>query len=309
MYPITIEEIDQLTLTDLGGLVSLDKQGVLIAPGEDLDSFKKRLLKAKATEERISSELDKDGKSELYPGYWVYDEFKIPKTKLQRVSSKTSQPFAFKIDWVPAFYAKKSMGILWGGCAITFPEDEYAVFIIRREFKNKQTWLIYSRDELLAHELCHIARAPINDTPFEEHFAYSVSKSRLRKAIGNCFQQEIDALMFILPIFLLLGVQIYQLISGSCFSLIPFYLFAVIPPMFLLLRNFYLKNIFNKAKKKLLSAGITRADAILFRCNGSEIKDFSKLDKDSVLGYLEASKEKDLRWEIIYKRFVDKSKV
>jgi hypothetical protein len=65
MYPITIEEIDQLTLTDLGGLVSLDKQGVLIAPGEDLDSFKKRLLKAKATEERISSELDKDGKSEL----------------------------------------------------------------------------------------------------------------------------------------------------------------------------------------------------------------------------------------------------
>ena len=302
MYPITKDEISQLKSEDIKKLANLDSRGILVGPGETISDLQKRLTTAEETYREIDQELQEKGEFELYKGMVIKKDLRISSKLLEKDCGITKTKYKFSINWVPGFFLSKSLGMLWGGCSITFPEEQYSVFLIRHNFKNKKKWLIYSRSELLSHEICHVARAPINDNPFEEHFAYAVSSSKLRQQIGNCFQSQMDALLFIGPVFTLLAAQFYQIFTQTPYSLVPFWLFAASGPAYLLIKNYYLRGKFNKALKKMLAAGFKDAEAILFRCTKAEIFEFAKEKATKEL--VHAKVQTDLRWQVIGHRFI-----
>jgi len=301
MYPITQEEIEQLSVDDIKKISKLDSKGILVGPGESIEDFKKRLTTALKTFTDIEKDLASNGEFELYKGMTIQNDRRIPTKLLNQVSSITKNKYKFAINWVPGFFLSKSLGLLWGGCSLTFPEEQYSVFVIRKNFQQSEKWLIYGRSELLSHEICHVARAPINDSPYEEHFAYAVSNSPLRRQIGNCFQSQLDALLFICPVFTLLAAQFYQIFTHTMFSLIPFWAFAASGPAYLLIKNYYLRFRFNKALKKLLESGYKDAEAILFRCTKKEIFELAK--SPDTRKAIKKIAETDLRGQVIVHRF------
>ncbi|MFA6294165.1 MAG: hypothetical protein WC637_20410, partial [Victivallales bacterium] len=189
---------------------------------------------------------------------------------------------------------------------ISFPENQVSVFIIRANFAGKKRWLFYRRDELLAHELCHVARMPVKDRTFEELFAYRLSPSRLRRYMGNCFRHDYDAVLFIVPIFVLLAAQVSRLFFNleRVFPIWPFWIMAAAYPLFLLVRNHFNRNIFFKAKRNLEKAGALKPLPVLFRCSKEELSEISELkNPDGLMKWLDDKSESELRWKVIKFRF------
>jgi len=119
---------------------------------------------------------------------------RIPREMVTNVAAITQEHYGFAIDWVPGFFADQSFGWLFGGCAYYFEPDFFALFIVRRSFEHHNRWLIYNRDELLSHELCHVARGGLKADFFEEEFAYGVSGSWFRQAVGGLFRTGSEGL-------------------------------------------------------------------------------------------------------------------
>ena len=64
-------------------------------------------------------------------------------------------------------------------------QQVHSWFQLKPVFAKQEKWLIYSRQELISHEMCHIARFHLHSHRYEETLAYKTSTSRLRKAIGG----------------------------------------------------------------------------------------------------------------------------
>ena len=299
----TTAKIDDLKEGDLDALCELDSMGLLLAPREEFSEYKKRLQNLFNHLEEIYSELDKNGKITIFDCVELDKERQINSEIMAEAAEIDNKFYGFSIDWVPGFFLSKNLSFLWGGCAISFPEDFLSVFLIRGVFAKKKKWLFYRRDELLSHELCHVARLPIDDRSFEELFAYRLSPSGFRRYMGNCFQYQIDAILFIVPFFLLLGAQACQLFfKMSWLPIYPFWILAAIYPLFLLIRNQIIRNKFSHAKQKLEKEGFKQVLPILFRSSKEEINEIAA-QADGLTEWLNYKAEKELRWKVIMKRF------
>jgi hypothetical protein len=300
-----IVKIDSLEDGDIDSLAELDSIGLFIAPGErTIDSFKNRLKTLFGHISEIYSELEKNGTVTLFEWVILDKERRISSEIMEEAALINEKHYCFKINWVPGFFLSKSLGFLWGGCAISLPEDHLSIFLIRANFAEKKRWLIYRRDELLSHELCHVARLPIGDRSFEELFAYRLSFSGFRRYMGNCFQYSIDAVLFILPFFLLLAAQIsQQFLNLTWLPIYPFWILAASYPLFLMIRNQIARNTFFKAKRNLEKINIKNAPALLFRSTKEEIKEIAA-QKTNLREYLQKKSENELRWKVICRRFL-----
>ncbi len=298
-------KIDLLEEGNLDTLTELDSMGLLFAPEEKFNGYKKRLQKLFLHLKDIYSELEKNGTVKLFDCVVLEKERQIPPGIMEEAADINNKHYGFKIDWVPGFFLPRSLGFLWGGCAISFPDSSLSVFLIRANFAKNEKWLFYRRDELLSHELCHIARSPLGDRSFEELFAYRLSPSWFRRYMGNCFQYQIDAILFIVPFFLLLAAQACQQFLGmSWLPIYPFWILAVAYPLFLMVRNQIIRNKFFKAKRNLEAIGVENASALLFRSSKSEIIDIA--GKSDGLGeWLKEKAKNELRWQIIVMRFIE----
>lgn len=307
-----MEKLNALRKNDFDAFIELDANGLLLAPDENLTEFKRRNKKLFKHLLNFEKELRKNEKVTLFDTITVSDNWRINEEIMKEAAKLDKDFYEFQIEWVPGFFLSKSLGWLWGGCAISFPEDAMSIFLIRENFADKQKWLFYHRDELLAHELCHIARLPINDRSFEEHFAYRLSHSGLRRYIGNCFQYTYDAIFFIIPFFLLLIAQaLNTFVFGGGLPMYPFWILIILYPAFLLLRNQKSRNAYFKAKKNLKRAGMEKPLPILFRCTKAEIYTIAAFTKD-ILGLKEWLGKQaclQLRWRVIYERFMSGEKV
>jgi hypothetical protein len=301
----TIAKIASLKEGDIDSLTELDSMGLFPAPDETtVEAFKKRLNKLFEHLNEIKSELDKKGTLKLFDWLVLDKERQIPSEIMEEATLINEKHYGFKIDWVPGFFLSRNLGFLWGGCAISLPEDHLSIFLIRANFAEKKRWLIYRRDELLSHELCHIARLPVGDRSFEELFAYRLSPSGFRRYMGNCFQYSIDAVLFIIPFFLLLAAQAsQQFLNLTWLPIYPFWILVSIYPLFLMIRNQLIRNTFFKAKRNLEKSGIKNAPAILFRSTKQEIGEIAA-QKTDLQKYLKDKSETELRWKIIYRRFM-----
>ncbi|MCP4177436.1 MAG: hypothetical protein GY756_06700 [bacterium] len=305
MLPITPEEINLLTDTDLNRLVELDKNGLLIDNSEDINSYKNRLITLHSELTSFKTEVTTDSK--IVKEFKLKKAINIPTNIIEEASGITEQTYFFKVNWIPGFYIKH-LGFFAGGCSVNY-NTGLSFFLLKNSFFKKKKWLFYTRNELLSHELCHIAREPLQDKYFEEFFAYKISTSPLRKYLGNCFQSALEPILLLVPIFLLLVLQFIKLLLYPHINLIFFWILIFIFPVYLLIKNQYYRNIYFKAKlslQNLFTNNSNYIDAILFRCNANEIKHIAKLykKKEQLKDWLVNQKRKYLKWKIIHKRFI-----
>lgn len=285
----------------------LDSQGWLAAPGEDLTAYAERLEQEQRKIKDFNEQLDREKVLEPYTGLVVDASSRIPQEILAEAAETTRAAYGFDIRWVPGFFPVHGLGLLWGGCSISSDEDIPALFIIRRSFAKNKRWFIYSRSELTSHELCHVARAPLNDMEYEEHFAYAISGSPLRRYSGNCFKSEKDALLFLLPVFLLLAVQLLRVSLWPMIPAWPFWILIFVWPVWLLILNAASRKRYFRAENALKSY-TDRPGAVLFRCTAAEINRLAEIadQPEEVRNFLNEKKDSDLRWQIIYHRFMNK---
>ena len=303
-----LEQIEQLKQTSsVETAASLDSQGFLAAPGESVETYAERLLKEEEKILAFREKLSREKVMEPYKGLIIDSYSEIPPEILDEAAETTRKAYGFEVKWVPGFFPVQGLGVLWGGCSIGSFEEIPTLFIIRRSFQNKKRFFIYSREELTSHELCHVARSPLNDIPYEEHFAYAISHSALRRYSGNCFKSEKDALLFILPMFLLLAIQIGRNTYWPGIPVWPFWILAFVWPVFLIVSNQFARKRYFRAEKAIRPY-TDMPGAVLFRCVSKEIGELAELsgNPDAVKSWLEGRKDSELRWKIIFHRFFNK---
>ncbi len=301
---ISAKYVEKLDSEDVNALAELDAHGFIPGRGESFEQYKFRLKRILVAIEEFNRDSEKSGEIDVFGGLVLRQEDRIAPEIVAEASSLTEQLYRFSIDWAPGFFLSKDIGLLWGGCAIADTEKPLTIFLIRDSFRHRSRWFIYDRRELLAHELCHTARG-LRDYKLEEFFAYQTAPSRLRRYLGNCFIKKYDALLFLLPVLLLLGVQLFQTFAEVEFPIWPFWIIALLYPIFLLGRNQLARNRFFRAKKRLLKFGYCEAAAILFRSTWDETGIIAGLKtKQEFLNFVDSVADNELRWKIIRHRFI-----
>ena len=202
------------------------------------------------------------------------------------------------------------MGFLFAGCAMYSLEDFFAVFVIRNAFRRKEKWLIYSRTELIAHELCHIAHIGFDVKDYEELLAYQTATSRFRRLFGGVLRSSKDTYMLLGSVIFLLVAQIVNItfrppLEWQNFPM-PLIMGGVLF-VFSWILTCYLHKLFTfRTACKRFSERITRNHIlpILFRCSYEEIREISALKNKEILEtWLTDKQRESVRWRIITNKY------
>jgi hypothetical protein len=305
VFPFPKEEIENLSENNMERLAAFDAAGLLAGPGETIEAYRERIIKVMGAVSGDEERLKKDGLINLDDVLALRAEDRISPEIMREAASETERLFAFSIDWIPGFFCSASLGFLWGGCSVHIPEESRTLFLVRGAFASKSRWLVYDRSELLAHELCHSARAPLNDMAYEEHFAYMTSNHRLRRVIGNCFRRRFDALFFLGPVFLVFFAQLIQSFIWEPMPVWPFWIFLAVSVSAMLTANSLSRRLYFKAEDNLRRFGVARPAAVLFRCLSWETRKIASLKNAEELNAMTGSSaSSELRWKIIKHRFL-----
>ena len=289
---------------DLTAASELDHSGFLIQPGETAADYAKRVADVKRKGIAFFNHFSCDGKMEVYPGLSVCLKDKISQEIIEEAAAETEKMYQFSIRWVPGFFPEKEFGLFWGGCAVWQEDEPVPVIIIRRNFAKRKKWFIYDRTELISHELSHAARMPLMDGALEEHFAYALSKKWLRRTLGNCFQRDLDAIFFVIPALLLALVQsVITVFQITWLPIFPFWIFAFITPVYLIIRNLIQTGNYRAAAKVLKKSGYKSPRKILYRSVYSEICEIAKTKPGEISALLSSYAREEFRWKVILNMF------
>ena len=303
LFP-TDEQIRLAGMGDLSAAAELDRAGFLVQPGETAEDFAHRAAEIKRLGAEFFTRFDKKGSLEIFPGLNVNLKDQISREIVEEAAERTREAYGFSIRWVPGFFPEREFGPFWGGCAVWEEEKPTPVIVIRKNFAGKQKWFIYDRTELISHELCHAARMPLMDGALEEHFAYGLSRKWLRRAIGNCFQKDTDAIFFVIPALILALVQAaITFLQLTWLPIWPFWVLALVWPVYLILRNAVQTGKYKSAFKNLKMAGFSDPRALLFRCVYEETCLFAKTRPDHLRKLLEKKAENEFRWKLLLHKF------
>ncbi len=267
---------------ELEKLVSLDAAGFLITGSESSGEFLRRIGETEKVYADFETELAEAGTVKVFDMFEVSAADRIAPELSAEAAEITEKLYAFSVKHVPGFYLTGQVGLLWGGCLIGDPEQNFAVFLLRNAFRKKNRFLNYRREELMAHELCHSVRHVLEEPALEEYFAYQTSPSPLRRYLGNCFISDKDAWGFLLPVMLLPAAEIIRALWIPDFPSWIFWLAAAVYPVFLLWRNHHYRRIVAKARKALQNAGVKQVEAVLFRILPGEMRELSFCDREKM---------------------------
>ena len=304
--------IAQVRTGDLTTLVSLDEQGFLIGSTEDAETYANRLDGFLKKFKELEAEGKKTG--QLVIEDETFDEKeRIPQEIYDEAAIVNEELYSFKIDWVPGYFVTPQFGLLFGGCAYLFSPEFFSIFIIRNSFKTSPKWYIYNRQELMSHELCHVARFAMGADKYEEHFAYQTSPSRFRKTSGSAMRSEIETYLLLGLCF---GLLIVQAVQAFIFDItywntplwqvpaIYIWLSFVFFLTYIVGRQVLLNRSFRVAQENL-SKLTDKPRSIAFRCNDSEMDKIAKT-KDLNLEKLKDIIESPIRYQVMTDRFCNK---
>lgn len=283
----------------LDRLVALDAQGFIPGENESVEEFSARVIRTRKILVEFEKELVSREKVRVFDSFEVSSVDRIAPELVGEATEKTWDLYRFSIRYVPGFYLTEKVGLLWGGCMIADVENDFSLFLLRNVFRKKRKFLNYCREELLAHELCHAARAALQDPVLEEYFAYQTSPSKLRRYLGNCFISERDAYLFLIPVLLLPVAEFIRFRYLPGFPVWIFWLVALIYPAYLLIRNAVSRMQVKRAGKNLQRAGIKHISAVLFRMSYPEIKEFARKSPADIPGVIAEKAGNNLRWAVI----------
>ena len=304
------ETMEKVRKGDIKTLIHLDKHGVLMGPGESPAELAKRLEKLKENFDELNGEIAEKGEVDL-GGVRFAGTDAIPDKVFAEARKETRDLYGFSIDWVPGFYSNYKMGMLHAGCAFYSYEDFFALFILRMSFKERAKWIIYSRRELMAHELCHIAHVAFRSRNFEELFAYQTATSAFRRCVGGVLRTPLETKIIMLAVLVMAVTQIVNTqirpveewysapvphILGGCLLVMG----AIVFRYLLALRTFA------KARHHRVElCGDEHAGrCMLFRCVDEEIGEIAHLSStDALKEWLKQKVKDETRWHITCLRF------
>ena len=292
--------------TETAELLKLDHAGFIPAPGMSREDFLRQTETVLQTHRNFDEALETSGSADIFNTVTVHPFERIAPELLDEAAAQTEELYGFSVRHVPGFYLTKAVGLLWGGCMLSDPDECFSVMLLRNAFRKHRRFLNYTRDELLAHELCHSVRQSLTEITLEEYFAYRTSKSPLRQYLGNCFIRDIDALLFVLPMMMLPAVEIVKALYFPQLQSWIFWIAALIYPAYLLIRNARSRRIVNRARTALKSCGVRQVEAILFRSTLAELKLFPTFstNPEKFIEWVKTQAETELRWQIILRRFI-----
>lgn len=288
-------------------LLRLDSAGFLPAPGESREEFILRSEEIIRVHQEFDEYIEREGSADIFDFVTVRNSDRIAPELVDDVARHTWELYGFAVRHVPGFYLTKAVGLLWGGCMLSDPDENFSVLLLRNAFKKKSRFLSYTRDELLAHELCHSVRQNLCEITLEEYFAYQTAKSPLRRYLGNCFIRDFDALLFVIPMLFLPVAEVLKALVYPEFPVWAVWILAAVYPVFLLVRNWCSRRVVNRARAALKSCGVRQVEAVLFRSTKEELKELAGFHgkPEMFRQWVDVRKEKELRWQVISARFID----
>lgn len=282
-------------------LMECNQLGLIPGPNENEPDFIKRAESCLGIRQRIEGELG--GKIPLKA-----DELG-PREVLERPLNETERLWGIKPNWIPIFFSNYRLLPWHGGCAWIFQlsaqEPPMALFQLRRAFANKRAYLgLYDRDELVAHEVCHVGRMCFQEPRFEEILAYQSSKSWFRRVFGPLFQSSIETVIFLIVLLLVLGVDAYVLFSWGADAYAQVASLKILPlGMLVLGLGRLMQRHWQFARCKRCLQGFfgdeTRANHLIYRLTDKEVASFGK--RNVFEKYVEAGGDGSLRWRMLRK--------
>ena len=295
--------IERAAAADLEAAAELDAMGLLVGREESAAAYGERLDALRSNTLAMREALARDGRYEV-EGFTVSASEEIPSDLFEEASAVTRDLYGFAIRWVPGFFINPSFSLLFGGCAFYFYPDFFALFIIRKCFSVRERWLIYSRTELLSHELCHVARLGLMSTVFEETFAYQTATSGFRRMVGSIFRRPSDSFMFLGSALVLLLGQMVRTLVAPWLWIAPFWGVVLLVFAFLIVRHIGHRRVFSRALACLSRLVGGDAGAVLFRCTDEEIEAIATLGSiNGLRAWLTARVSSEFRWQVIAHRY------
>ncbi len=301
------EQLERAAAGDLEALAALDARGLFLGPDETPEAFADRLRGLAENSRELDAELATKKMVEL-GGLKLPAADRIPPELFSAACRQTEELFAFAIDWVPGFYVTPAFGWLFAGCAYSFAPQFFSMFIISKKFASREKWLIYSRRELLAHELCHVARGALASPAYEELFAYKTAGTGFRRELGGVFHRAADSFMVLGSVLALLACEVARVFVSGIAKGWTFGLWGVVVATLAFLggRQMFYKRRLAGAVKLLRDwpAG-DRAGAVVFRCTDREILELGSLTcQDGLAAWLAKRTQDNWRWRVIARRFL-----
>lgn len=289
---------------DLAALVELDARGLLMGANETAEAYAARLRELREHYGVMEAALAEEGRYEI-EGVAVDAHARIPSELFGRARAVTRDMYGFDADWVPGFFVDMTFGWFFGGCAFHFFPDFFTLFIIRRSFAERERWLIYNRDELLAHEMCHVARVALDSTVFEEVFAYQTATTGFRRSVGSVFRSPLDSYMLLGVTAILLAAQVLRLFVFPSLWIAPFWGLVLAVGVFLGWRQWRCRGAFSRALANLAGRAGSDAMAACYRCTDEEIVRLGQLtDSGELSEWLDYRCRTSTRWRVIEARFL-----
>lgn len=299
MHFLPDELIEAAAEGDPRVLAELDARGMIAAPGESAAEFAHRLRTLRENLAELRRALDEDGEIRV-GGLRLRREQTIPPDLFEEAGAVTDRLYGFRVDWVPGFFVDPRASWLFGGCAYFQHPDWLALFIIRRSFVKRQRWLIYRRDELIAHELCHVARAGLGSSVFEEHLAYRSSKSRFRRVVGPVVRRPVESYALLGCSFLLLAVQVARVTALPGLAIIPFWCLLGGVVAFLVARLQHERRVLRTATANVEALFPGHGDHAVCRLTDQEL---GALARCRTREQTEEQLPRDLRTQVMRRRF------
>ena len=301
---ISSDLINQAEQGNLEALVQLDANGMLLGREESLPQYAERLRALQRNTAQMEDELQRHGTFAV-EGVTVQSEWRIPAALFAEAQAQTERLYAFRAEWVPGFFINPRYSLLFGGCSFYFHPDFFVLFIIRRVFATRSRWLIYNRQELLAHEMCHVARIALEARRFEETFAYQTATSPFRRLAGSICRSEAAALWFLGSALGLLLAQLVQSLFWPALPVWPFWGLTVGVILTLALQLLGLQRLYGRALRQAEWLAPGQAQRLLFRCTDEEVEAIAHLPSpEAAQSWLASRCQAQVRWQVIQARFL-----
>lgn len=270
-------------------LLALNRRGLIPGPNEDEPAFLQRveycLQLSKHLEVPVQTDVLAEPNKDMV---YLYDT---------------------NIDWIPVVFSNERLAPWHGGCAWIFQfsdDTPTAAFIQLRKVFAHQTYFlgIYSRDELMMHELVHVGRMKFEEPRFEELLAYETSSSLFRRWLGPLIQASWESILFIMVLVAILILDLYFVFTGHLEGLESAMYLKILPLVMIAIAFLRLvrKRIqFQRCIERLettLQCG-REARAVAYRLTDKEIVAFGKFTSDQIRQYAQVQSQSELRWKVI----------
>lgn len=280
-------------------LLKFNREGLIPGPNETEIEFEHRVGYCFQLKHQIFTEL----KDQIPFSEEELDQENI----LVQPLIETQKTYDIAPHWVPLFFSNQKLTPWHGGCAWIFKTDNKsptsAFLQLRKAFKSAPTYLgLYKRDDLIAHEFCHIGRMMFEEPKFEEILANRVSESKFRQWFGGLFQSGYESALFVFVLGLVILLDLGLFLSGE-YQLYASLMWTKLLPLCVLVyftaRLFKRHSTLNQTLNKLKSIFQGQASSVLFRLTDAEIISFAKMPLDKIRDYIKSNQDQTLRWKII----------